>query len=269
MIERVRSYDELVTELNRLISSGACVNSLPDREALEAEISMEQLWAERLPEGLLLLRRIEGIQRLRFLLRDPLALRTFIPDRPTSLELPFRKGDPRFPDLARELENAGWRIALRRVRLSRKNSDAVPEIQTAPAAELPSSETLSALLHVCFSPLTGCLPDAAELEEDLAQGRLLFADGGLIRWRQKGRVSEIRHLAVAPERRGCGTGKKLVASYVALSQGKNCRVWTGADNAPALDVYRSFGYSEDGWESLVLLSGEYLLPVPDEAQTKQ
>ncbi len=269
MIERVRSYDELVPELNGLISSGACVNSLPERETLEEEIAKEQLWAERLPEGLLLLRRIEGIQRLRFLLRDPLALRAFVPDRPTAMELPFRKGDLRFPALARELEDAGWRIALRRVRLSRKSSGTVVQRQSSPAAEPPSPEALSALLHLCFSVLTGCLPDAAELEEDLAQGRLLCMDGGLIRWRQKGRVSEIRHLAVAPDRRGCGTGKKLVASYVALSQGKNCRVWTGADNAPALGVYRYFGYAEDGWESLVLLSGEDQRPLPEDAQTIQ
>ena len=252
MMEQLQSYEALAPELNALLFSRACVNSVPEREALEAEIAAGALWTEHLGDGLLLLQRTPDLQRLRFLLPDPAALCQWKPDRRTALELPFRRGDTRFPDLAAALEAAGWRLLLNRVRLTRKAAPAPVSIGFE-SSKSPDPEALLGLLYACFSSLTGCLPDRAELNADLAEGRLLAAEGGLIRWRQKGKTSEIRHLAVSPDCRGKGLAKALVTAYLNREEGKLCRVWTGADNAPALRVYHGFGYAEDGWESLVLL----------------
>ena len=254
-MERVTDYEVLAPELNALLFGRACVNSVPDREALEAEIAAGALYTERLPGGLLLLQRTEDLQRLRFLLSDPAVLCGWRPDRLTAVELPFRRGEERFPALAEALEKAGWRTVLRRIRLTRKAAPA-PEAPALPPAGDASPEALRALLYACFNPRTGCLPDAAELAEDLAQGRILTTEGGLIRWRQKGKTSEIRHLAVRADCRGRGLAKALTAAYLGREDGKLCRVWTGADNEPAQRVYRGFGYAEDGWQSLVLLAGE-------------
>lgn len=253
-MEQIHSYEVLAPELNALLFSRACVNSVPEREALEAEIAAGTLWTEHLGDGLLLLQQTADLQRVRFLLPDPAALIQWTPDRLTALELPYRRGDTRFHDLAAALEAAGWRLALSRVRLTRKAAPAPVPGGFEPSAA-PDPEVLLNLLYACFSPLTGCLPDQEELACDLAEGRLLAAEGGLIRWRQKGKTSEIRHLAVNPAARGKGLAKALVAEYLTLEDGKLCRVWTGADNAAALRVYHSFDYAEDGWESLVLLYG--------------
>lgn len=253
-MEQIHSYEALAPALNTLLKQRISVNSVPDRDALEAEIAAGALWAERFDEGLLLLQRTEALQRVRFLLTDPARLCQWRPDRLSALELPFRRSDESFRALASDLEAAGWRLVLRRVRLTRKAAPAPFSPGNAPSSA-SDPEALLELLHACFSPLTGCLPDRAELASDLAEGRLLTADGGLIRWRQKGKTSEIRHLAVGPASRGRGLAKALVANYLTLEEGKLCRVWTGADNAAALRVYHSFNYAEDGWESLVLLYG--------------
>ena len=207
--EPITSYEALAPELDALLKQKIVANYAPERQALEAEIAAGLLWAGRLPQGLVLLRRGGGPQRLRFLLTEPQALCGLALDRSTALELPFRSGDTRFPQLARALEGSGWAEALRRVRLSRRAGPR-PSAQGAaspllrPADEIPDPAALLRLLRCCFSPLTGCLPEQAELQADLAAGRVLALPGGLIRWREKGRSSEIRHLAVAPAQRGQG-----------------------------------------------------------------
>lgn len=255
-LEAVTSYEALDAELSALLKKKIIANYAPERESLEAEIAAGLLWAGRLPEGLVLLRRGNGPQRLRFLLTEPEVLRDLPLDRSTALELPFRRSDEHFPKLAKELEGSGWTEALRRVRLTRR---AAP--LEAPGAEPPvcgcggeaeSPAELWTLLRSCFSPLTGCLPEPEELAADLAAGRVLTRHGGLLRWREKGKSSEIRHLAVAADHRGQGLAKALVADYLALEGGKLCRVWTGADNLAARHVYERFGYAEDGWASIVL-----------------
>lgn len=256
-LEAVTSYEALDAELSALLKKKIVANYAPERESLEAEIAAGLLWAGRLPEGLVLLRRGNGPQRLRFLLTEPEVLRDLPLDRSTALELPFRRSDERFPKLAKELEGSGWTEALRRVRLTRRA--APPE---APGAEPPvcgcggeaeSPAELWTLLRSCFSPLTGCLPEQAELKDDLAAGRVLALPGALIRWREKGRSSEIRHLAVAPAQRGQGLAKALVRAYLDRAGDRLCRVWTAGDNLPARHVYEGFGYAPDGWESIVLI----------------
>lgn len=256
--EPITSYEALAPELDALLKQKIVANYAPERQALEAEIAAGLLWAGRLPQGLVLLRRGGGPQRLRFLLTEPQALCGLVLDRSTALELPFRSGDTRFPQLARDLEGSGWAEALRRVRLSRRPGPR-PSAQGAaspllrPADEISDPASLLRLLRCCFSPLTGCLPEQAELQADLAAGRVLALPGGLIRWREKGRSSEIRHLAVAPAQRGQGLAKALVGAYLDRAGDRLCRVWTAGDNLPARRVYEGFGYAPDGWESIVLI----------------
>ena len=251
-MERVGSYDEIARDLNDLLKRRVLVNALPDREALEAEIADGDLLTERLPGGLLLLRQAGDLLRVRFLLGEPASLCRWTPPLPAVLELPCRQGTDSFPALAAELEQAGWRCVLRRVRLTRKAAPGPDPILETAEPRVQDPEALSSLLGTCFSPLTGCLPSLAELEEDLREDRILVRAGGLLRWRRKGRVSEIRHLAVAPACRGRGLAKALLRDYLAREGSLLCRVWTGADNAAALGLYRGFGWAPDGWESLVL-----------------
>ena len=257
-LEPITSYETLAPELDALLKQKIVANYAPERQALEAEIASGLLWAGRLPEGLVLLRRGSGPQRLRFLLTEPQALCGLALDRTTVLELPFRGGDTRFPELARVLGASGWAEALRRVRLSRRagprpSAEGAASPLPSPADEMPDPAARRGLLRSCFSPLTGCLPEQAELKDDLAAGRALALPGALIRWREKGRSSEIRHLAVAPAQRGQGLAKALVRAYLDRAGDRLCRVWTAGDNLPARHVYDGFGYAPDGWESIVLI----------------
>lgn len=251
--EQITSYEALAPELDALLKRRLAANYAPERQGLEAEIAAGLLWGAALPEGLVLLQRGSGPQRLRFLLTEAEALLPLSFDRTTVLELPFRRGDPVFLRLAEALKSRGWTEALGRVRLTRRAAPC-PAVETSLPGESPTPEALLGLLEACFSPLTGCLPEAAELEADLAAGRVLACGDGLLRWREKGRSREIRHLAVAPEARGRGLAKALVRGFLDREGDKLCRVWTGAENRPARRVYESFGFAPDGWESLVLVS---------------
>lgn len=255
-MKQITSYGPLAEALTAVLKNRIAANCAPDRDSLEKEIAAGLLWGERLPEGIVLLRRGGGPQRLRFLLTEPEALCRLSFDRTTVLELPYRRGDEKLPALAEALKTHGWAEALRRVRLTRKPAPMGP---SEPREGSVSPVTVMTMLRACFSPLTGCLPEEAELAEDLAAGRVLTRDGGLIRWREKGRVSEIRHLAVDPAKRGQGLAKALVSEYLAQNGERLCRVWTAADNHGAKRVYERFGYAEDGWESVVLVYSRPML----------
>ncbi|MBR4692628.1 MAG: hypothetical protein IKP17_07705, partial [Oscillospiraceae bacterium] len=86
--EPITSYEALAPELDALLKQKIVANYAPERQALEAEIAAGLLWAGRLPQGLVLLRRGGGPQRLRFLLTEPQALCGLVLDRSTALELP-------------------------------------------------------------------------------------------------------------------------------------------------------------------------------------
>lgn len=252
-MERIDRYEALAPELNALLARGVVANALPERESLEREIAAAELWTERLEGGLLLLHRTPDVQRVRFLLSDPAALSLWQPDRLSGLELPFRRGDARFPQLAETLEGSGWSLALRRIRMSRKPAPVPPVPALEYRTDADAARDALELLYETYSPATACLPRLEDLEADLAEGRMLCCPAGMLRWRRKGKTTEMRHLAVRPASRGQGVAGTLVGAFLSREHAGISRVWVGEDNAAAIRLYRRYGYTEDSWTSLVLL----------------
>ena len=244
-MKRAESYAALAAKLDPLLGSCTLVNALPSREALERELAAGTLFYEQLPDGLLLFRKREGFARLSFCLRAADGLLRWQPEEPVVTELPFRGQDAPLCALAERLSQAGWTELLRRVRLSRKGGE-LPQTEPIPAQS--SIDEAAEILQRCFSPLTGCLPGV----DELAREGLLTVPGAALHYRVSGRQSEIRHLAVLPEVRGQGLARALVAAYLQTEGARLSRVWTAADNAPALHLYESFGYAPDHWKSIVL-----------------
>lgn len=114
-----------------------------------------------------------------------------------------------------------------------------------------------AFLQANFSPLTGCLPNEAELKADLAHRQVLLLEEqgaitGLLHFTLEGTTGEIRHLAIQASRRGTGRTRPLLAAYLQAIGGAKSVVWTRADHLAAQTAYGRFGFAPDGRRSAVL-----------------
>ena len=251
MLSPVTSYEELSKALNTLLLQGVITNALPNREALEQEIRRGSLYQQQIPEGLLLIRRRETLDRLTFLIKKGQSLPLWKPERNTVVELPFRNALGAMEEIEAAFLATGFREILSRLRLSRKGTEGV----SFPQGEVRLCEDLHAafrLLCESFSPITGCLPEEGELAELAKQGKLLSLPAGILHYESSGKTTELRHLAVAPTHRRQGLGALLVGAYLNQQGEKLSRVWTAVENLPARRLYEHFGYAADGWQSHVL-----------------
>ena len=76
---------------------------------------------------------------------------------------------------------------------------------------------------------------------------------GLLHYAAAKKSAEIKHLAIAPEYRGCGLSAALINAFLNECSGMKTTVWTGSGNAPALNAYKDCGFTEDGRRSSVMI----------------
>ena len=250
LVSTPASLDELTAPLLR---QGALASGSLSVSEFTADLTAGTLFSLEASGGLMLLKRRQGFFRACFLLLPQGEIPCPAPGVPVVLEIPRRRADAPRRQLTERLEQAGWSPLLSRVRLTRRPAPVEDASQDfSPLA----ADAARPLLESCFSPLTGCLPEKAELTLAAGESRLLGDARGVLHFTRRGNLTEIRHLAVAKNARGQGVGKGLVRAYLAREGNALSRVWTGADNAPALGVYHHFGYQEDGWVSQVLCYGK-------------
>ena len=254
-METVRDFAALSAAITACLRPGVDTNCTLKAEALRREIAAGTLLAHRWPGGLLLLRRRPGRYILSYYRTDPAAALDVPLPGPAVVEIPLRPGAQ--ADAA-WWEAQGFVPLLRRVRLVRPPLPEAPELPPSEAVSV-APEAALALLERCFDPLSGCLPTREELAEDLAGGRLLWAEEGALLRFSPGPPAELRHLAAAEEVRGRGLARKLVDRFNRLTAGRRALVWTGEDNAAALHLYESAGFRRDGWRSLVLRTKDEIL----------
>ena len=150
----------------------------------------------------------------------------------------------------------GFREVLRRTRRTRK-PEAFPVETTAVPAKPEDFEDISRFLSEHFSALTGCLPTADDLHENLANGHTVITRdekgvSGVLHFAVSRASTEIRHLAVRADCRGKGLAGELLTAYLAATDGAKSQVWARTGNAPAEHFYEQHGYRPDGWTSAVL-----------------
>ncbi len=247
MLIPVQSYQQVAREVNGLLLQGGTTNGLPDRETVEKEIRQGTLFLQGGDRGVLLLRRRERWDLLTFFLKKGQTLQGWMPQRSTLAELPFRSETDPMREVAQSLEDMGFRPLLSRLRYTRKG-----QACTFPESSAEGSKESYELLCNSFPALTGCIPSREEWELLCNRGQVLSVGGGLLHYEQKGRTTELRHLAVAEDRRRQGIGRRLVGAYLNRCGTGLSRVWTGEDNVAARRLYESFGYEKDGWTSRVL-----------------
>ena len=129
--------------------------------------------------------------------------------------------------------------------ISRRDLD-LSEVRAAHAADAPE---IAALLERSFDPRFAFLPTAEELAQAAEDEKVLavFRDGRLAAALVSGfekTVATVRQVAVDTPFRGMGLGKCLLEAYHRryAAQATAFRHWVDLHNAPALAMYRGFGY---------------------------
>jgi ribosomal-protein-alanine N-acetyltransferase len=85
-----------------------------------------------------------------------------------------------------------------------------------------------------------------------AAGRMVLADQepiGLVLWRIAADEAEILTICTLPGRRRMGAGRQLLAAAIGAMPASGVRrlfLEVAVDNAPAIGLYRAFGFADEG-----------------------
>ena len=238
---KLTDYAALAQLASAHLRPGVRANTMVSQTEYGASLAGGTLTAQETPAGLLLLRDRGDHTRLHFFLEDlSVPLGAALPD-PTVTEVAYRPRDKGLREAVDYLIEQGFTPLFERLRLSR-----------------PAGETGAPALPVSRpGPLTGCLPNEAELKADLAHRQVLLLEEqgaitGLLHFTLEGTTGEIRHLAIQASRRGTGRTRPLLAAYLQAIGGAKSVVWTRADHLAAQTAYGRFGFAPDGRRSAVL-----------------
>lgn len=131
------------------------------------------------------------------------------------------------------------------------------EADVAVPADAPA---VAAFLDRLLDRYAEQVPDAAELADEAAAGRLLVVrrdDGalaGMLLYALKGRTAHLRFWHVDADARGQGVGRRLMAAFLARCAGASRIVlWVIGDNAPSIAIYRHYGFAADGLVDRIMI----------------
>lgn len=252
-------------EISRLVMShikpAVVTNNFMTRADYQREIENGDLFYSLSRDGIVLLRRRENFMVMNYTLHG-----SDLPALPEGADIVtehvFRPGcDDHQVDF---LGQYGFTALFDRMRMLRPEGD-FPEIsgnvRLAEIDEKSDARSVMAVLRACFDVKTGCLPGEDELYQDIKDGHVVVGcldDGivGVLHFSNHGAVSQLRHLAVLPNARRRGIAKAMADFYLNAIGGKKSVVWVRCENYGALQLYKSCGYSPDGWTSRVYEKGK-------------
>ena len=256
-MERIDRYDALAELASRHMTKGVRANTLVSQAEYGPAAESGGLLAQETPAGLLIARDRGDHHRLNFYLSDlTVPLGANLP-APAVTEVAFRPRDPGLQETVPYLQSQGFALLLWRIRMSRPAGLPEPPALPVRTAEPTENRAVQAFLRENFSPLTGCLPNEAELAETLAQGQVLVLEEagaftGLLHFSHDGKSGEIRHLAVRADHRGRGLTRPLIAAFLQATGGAKSTVWLREDFPAARAAYETMGFAPDGRRSAVL-----------------
>ena len=118
------------------------------------------------------------------------------------------------------------------------------------------AEEIYRLMEKAFDKYSGYIPTLSLIRSECENNGIIKIEknnqlAGFLRFSKNGKKLQIKHLCINEKYRGMGLGKLLCNS---LPQAK-CSVWTGEDNIPALNLYKSAGFVLTNDRSEVYLKG--------------
>lgn len=253
-MERIASLDALRGRLLPFAPGRHYTNRYAPAESFAPLIDAGRLFAHPAAGGLLLLCDMQRYYRVYFHM-DTLGACPVIPaDRPLAAELPYdSRRDGHIPALD-WLVRGGFSVAAERVRYDCGADRFLPgdggdfEVSAAVSDDFGG---VQALLLASFDPVSGFLPTDGELCVAVSGGYVLRVRGragetaGILHCGMESRKNKLLHLAVAPEYRGRGIARALLAGWRRETEasGLPYTLWTAKGNTAAQKLYESCGFT--------------------------
>jgi len=255
-MRKIENFAQISDLLNAQLKKGVITNNFLRGDDYTREIA-NGLYIHEADGALLLFRERGDHLVMTFYLHPNAVLSLPETDWPVVTELSCRAKDAdAMANAAAQFCALGFHEVLRRTRRTRK-PEVFSEKTTAFPAKPEDFADVFRFLSEQFSALTGCLPTADDLRENLANGHTVITRdeqgvSGVLHFAISRASTEIRHLAVRADCRGKGLAGELLTAYLNVTDGAKSQVWARTGNAPAEHFYEKHGYRPDGWTSVVL-----------------
>lgn len=261
-MKNITNYEEINPLLRKYFKRGLLTNHFMNEEEYKYTISQNKLSFHEWNGGNIFLNQKDEFYKLTYqLLNLEHNLDVKLPDK-TVIEITKKYLDSDFDRIVDYWKTNGFNEVLSRVRLSQEKSK--EDILTIECEDVKISVCkpeelcrVKELLCENFNQYTGCIPNSMELENFLKAGFILgaYVDNvlvGILHFSVKRGSSEIKHLCINKEFRKKKIASALISKYHNEFAEKRKYVWCARDNDSARNLYKKFGYNEDGCESIVL-----------------
>ena len=252
-MRKIENFAQISDLLNAQLKRGVLTNNFLRGEDYTREIA-NGLYIHEADGALLLFRERGDHLVMTFYLHPNVVLSLPETDRPVVTELSCRAKDAdAMANAAEQFCALGFREVLRRTRRTRK-PEAFPVETTAVPAKPEDFEDISRFLSDHFSALTGCLPTADDLRENLANGHTVITRdeqgvSGVLHFAVSRASTEIRHLAVRADCRGKGLAGELLTAYLAC-HGRREKSGLGPHGQPPCRTFLRKTRLPAGWLDL-------------------
>ena len=241
-MKQIRDYNEVSPLVMKYFRRGVITNNFLGAQDYRCEIDEGRLFFTQNEDSLCFFIKRDGFFKLYFHALDQNAVFERIGEKTVCETVANGDGLMIFN---------GFSPIMQRVRLEKAPDSAKAE---PCIAEKVDAKEIHRLLLSCFDAETGCIPTLTRIELDCERERIfkVTADGkiaGIVRTDTSGGTVTIRHLCVGQDLRGKGIARRLCS--MVGDEKRKVSVWTGKDNAPALNLYGSLGFSESGILSTV------------------
>ncbi len=156
-------------------------------------------------------------------------------------------------EFSKIMENNGFEKVLTRIGLEKPADEGESFFENS-ASEEDAKEIFS-LMEKTFDKFTGFSPNLSQVRKECSGGlfkieKLEGEISGVLRIGKKGKVLVVKHLLTNEKLRGRGVAKRLISGIKDKST-----VWTGSANTPAINLYKSMGFLENGKKTIVYMKG--------------
>ena len=248
-MKKITEFSEISPLVLKYYKRGVITNNYLTPDDYKAEIKEGRLYFEECDQNLWIYVKRDGFYHLYFYILN------------SEAELP-KSEDKLIAELPEKLmefgEELGFVKLLDRISLKREAQES--EFEEIQKASEDDAKRVMEILKSSFDEKCGDLPNLSKISDECRDGLIMVTktDGkisGVLRFETGKTSAKIKHLAVDAKFRGMGLSKTLVGGFLASQNGKNISVWTGKDNIPAINLYKSFGFSEDKNKSAVYMKG--------------
>lgn len=243
-MNKIKDFSEVSPLILKYFKKGVMTNNFLTPEDYKAEISEGRLYYESGDEFLNLFVKRDGFFIMYFY--------TF------SEDFIFPKKDEIIicdvpEEFSKIMENNGFNKICERIGLDKAEEDGENIFENQ--AEEADAEEIFSLMNDSFDKFSGFLPNLTLIKKECREGlfQIVKSEGeilGVLRLGKKGKVLVIKHLLTNKKYRGRGVSKELVSGIKGRAT-----VWTGRDNIPAINLYKSAGFSENGKRAIVYKKG--------------